>query len=243
MSTDVWRVLPLSTGTPAELLAEGIQWFDRLADEPIPTLRWYRSTAAAIVLGRGQRDQAVRTVGIDVVTRYSGGGAVWLSPDVLSLDVLVPPQHPWAGDVLSEAFDHVGRAWLDGLTGLGITDLTMHTGPATARRRGTDRERLLAAVCYATRGRGEVFWRERKIVGLAQRRRRQGALVQCGLLRRWRPRTLLAALGGDPDDAEVARAAVGLADIGVRAPSDDRVIAAVSAAFTAPQRRADASAR
>lgn len=244
MSTGVWRVLPLSTGPPAELLADGVALFARLADDPTPTLRWYRSTASAIVLGRGQCDLPVDTAGTAVVTRQSGGGAVWLSPDVLSLDVLMPTDHPWAGDVLTEAFDHVGRAWLAGLETLGIADLTMHSGPATARRRGTTRERLLAAVCYATRGRGEIFWRERKMVGLAQRRRRHGALVQCGLLRHWRPRTLLAALGGDPDDVEIAHAAVGLADIRDEALPDDRVIAAVETAFTgAHDGRLDASAR
>lgn len=228
-----WRILPLSTGMATALLAEGMAQFDRLADDPVPVLRWYRSTAPTLVLGRGQRSLRVHTTDVDVVTRFSGGGAVWLSPDVLSLDVLLPPDHPWAGDVLTEAFDHVGGAWLGGLTTLGITDLELYAGPATARRRGDARQRLLASVCYATRGRGEIFWRDRKLVGLAQRRRRHGALVQCGLLRRWRPERLLEALGGDPDDREIAQAAVGLADICAVVPTDDDVIAAVSAAFTA----------
>ena len=100
-----------------------------------------------------------------------------------------------------------------------------------ARQVEEAREQLLAAVCYATRGRGEVFWHGRKLVGLAQRRRRHGAMVQCGLLWSWRPQTLLAALGADPDDDEICGAAVGLADISEQAPSDDEVIAAVSHAF------------
>lgn len=229
--TEPWRVLPLQVDDAATLLADGVAAFDALTDVPVPTLRWYRSTAAAIVLGRGQGDVQLRDIGSAVVSRFSGGGAVWLSPDVLSLDVLLPADHPWASERLTEAFDHVGAAWLAGLRDLGVTGLTVHDGPSTVRRRGSAREQLLAAVCYATRGRGEVFWHGRKLVGLAQRRRRHGAMVQCGVLRRWRPQTLLTALGADPEDDEICGAAVGLADISDQAPPDDEVIAAVSRAF------------
>ncbi|MBW3605285.1 MAG: hypothetical protein KY460_10315 [Actinobacteria bacterium] len=243
MSARAWRVPPLQTGEPARLLADGIAQFDRLADDPTPVLRWYRSTVPAIVLGRGQGALTVDGDAVEVVTRFSGGGAVWLSPDVLALDVLVPTGHPWAGDRLTELFDHVGQAWLAGLTALGVPDLVRHSGPSTARRRGTTRERLLAAVCYATRGRGEIIWHDRKLVGLAQRRRRHGAMVQCGLLHRWLPQTLLAGLGADPGDAEIGHAAAGLADICADPPSGDEVIAAVSQAFAdALDAGADASA-
>lgn len=231
MTARTWRIEPLRTGPPARLLADGIARFDRLADDPTPVLRWYRSTTPAIVLGRGQGALAVDGGAVEVVTRFSGGGAVWLSPDVLALDVLVPSGHPWAGDRLTELFDHVGRAWLAGLTALGVPDLVRYRGPSTARRRGSARERLLAAVCYATRGRGEILWHDRKLVGLAQRRRRHGAMVQCGLLYRWGPRTLLAGLGADPTDVEIGRAAVGLAEICVDPPMTDDVITAVSRAF------------
>lgn len=234
MSTTTWRVTPVQTDAAATLLADGVALFERLADDPVPTLRWYRSTASAIVLGRGQRAPERAGGDVEVVSRFSGGGAVWLSPDVLSLDVLLPASHPWVGDRLTDVFDHVGRTWLAGLTNVGVPELATYSGPATARRRGTPRERLLAAVCFATRGRGEVFWRGRKLVGLAQRRRRHAAMVQCGLLRHWRPQALLASLGADPDDHEIAHAAVGLADVCADPPSDDMVITAVTRAFTEP---------
>jgi lipoate-protein ligase A len=100
-----------------------------------------------------------------------------------------------------------------------------------ARRRGTERERLLAAVCYATRGRGEVLWQGRKLVGLAQRRRRHGAMVQCGMLRHWAPQHLLTSLGADSDDSEILRAAVGLAEVLPEPPDDAQIMASVESAF------------
>lgn len=199
----------------------------------MPTLRWYRSTSPAIVVGRGQRVDAAPFDGPLLVARHSGGGAVLMDAGLLSLDVLLPAGDPLlAGDV-GAVFGRVGAAWAAALTGLGVPAVGVHDGPSTAHRLGDERQRLLASVCYATLGRGEVLAGGRKLVGLAQRRRRPGALVQCGLLRRWRPAALLAALGASPDDAEVAAHAVGLDDL-VEPPLPDATVrAAVDAAMQA----------
>jgi lipoate---protein ligase len=139
----------------------------------------------------------------------------------------VPADHPLAAGDLGAIFTRVGAAWAGALADLGVSDLSVHDGAGTARRRGNPRERLLAAVCYATLGRGEVVAGGRKVVGLAQRRRRPGALVQCGLLRRWEPRALLRALGADPEDPEIVGAAVGLDDLVDDPPDDAAVMEAV----------------
>lgn len=233
MTGDPWRVVPVETGPAADLLATGVARFERLGTDPTPTLRWYRSVAPAIVLGRGQARAPVHGTAHPVVTRFSGGGAVWLSPDVLALDVLLPATHPWVTDDLARVFTQVGRRWRSALEALGATGLHLHDGPATAARRGGARERLLAAVCYATLGRGEVLWRGRKLVGLAQRRRRVGAMVQCGMLRRWAPSELLTSLGADPDDREILTAAVGLDEVLPTPPHDHAVMRAVEGAFGA----------
>ncbi len=239
-AADDWRVLPVETAAPRALLDAGLELLEGLVEDPRPVLRWYRSTSTAIVLGRGQRLPAAadggsghRSGSVEVISRHSGGGAVLLDPSLLSLDVILPPGHPLLAGDLTAVFDRVGRAWQRALTDLGVEGLSVHSGPATARRRGTERERLLAAVCYATVSHGEVVVGGRKLVGLAQRRRRHGALVQCGLLRRWNPGPLLAALGADPHDAEIADAAVGLNDLGYGHIGDAAVMETVSAALGA----------
>ena len=166
-----------------------------------------------------------------MITRFSGGGAVLMNETLLSLDVVLPADHPWLDGAMTAVFEHVGAAWATALRALGIPDVAMYTGPPTSSRRGTPRQQLLAAICYATLGYGEVTVQERKIVGLAQRRRRSGALVQCGLLRRWEPGPLLAAFAGDADDADILRAAVGLDEILATPPDDDAVMAAVNTAL------------
>ena len=234
-----WRVLPLVVDEPRVLLDDGVGLLASLANDPTPTLRWYASTRTAIVLGRGQAANvaAAATSEVTVLQRYSGGGAVLMDRTLLSLDVAVPAGSPLLEGDLGAAFGRVGRAWAQALADLGVAQVTVFEGAGAARRRGDARERVLAAVCYATLGRGEVLAGGRKLVGLAQRRRQAGALVQCGLLRRWQPGPLLTALGADPDDPEVAAAAVGLDDLTAaagRAPlADDAVITAVEARLDA----------
>lgn len=246
-----WRVIGPELADAQTLLAGGLRLLEGLADHPVPTLRWYRATRPALVLGRGQGDLDLDVAALNggganhesdggiadaipVVTRYSGGGAVMLDPSVLNLDVLVPAGHPWLDDAdLGAVFSRAGAAWAEALRHLGLSDIEVYDGPATARRRGSPRQRLLAAVCYATLGRGEVLAGGRKIVGFSQRRRRQGALVQCGLLQRWSPAPLLRALGADPTDPEVANAAVGLEDLLTQAPDELAIRSTVEQAFRA----------
>jgi lipoate-protein ligase A len=222
-----WRVLTFERGEPESLLRRGTELLDDLADDPVPTLRWYRATQPALVLGRGQPQPVAEPGALPVVTRFSGGGAVLLDEGLLSLDVLVPTGHPLLDGDIGLIFEHVGDAWAEALADLGVRNVVVHRGAPTARRRGNPHEQLLAAICYASLGRGEVLASGRKVVGLAQRRRRPGALVQCGLLRRWNPAPLLAAFGGDPTTEDVLHGAVGLDDLLDDPPSDAVVMDAV----------------
>lgn len=228
-----WRIDPLVVDTPQALVAGTAEALAALADDGIPRLRWYRATETAVVRGRAQRHHPLPASAVPVLDRPTGGGAVLLDPHLLSCDVLVPATHPLAGGDPMATFDRVGAAWRDALAGLGVEGLALHPTALGATRRGDDRARLLADVCFATRGRGEVLLGDRKLVGLSQRRRRSGVLVQCGMVRRWRPRQLLAALGADPDDAGIAASAVGLDDAMPAAPENATVADAVSARLAA----------
>ena len=223
-----WRVLPFEHTDAATLVARSAQLLDDLTDDPVPTLRWYRSTDRAVILGRGQSPPLLAAGDLPVVARFSGGGAVLMDEGLLSLDVLLPAPHPLLDGDLSAVFTRIGHAWARALQYLGCSDVAVHEGPARARRRGSPREQLLAAICYATLGRGEVTVGGRKVLGLSQRRRRAGGLVQCGLLRRWEPGALVQAFGGNADDEEVLAAAVGLDQLTSAPPDDDHLMAAVN---------------
>jgi len=123
-----WRVLPLVVDEPAALLQQGAAALDALADDPTPTLRWYRASSPDLVLGRGQAP-IVATPALTVVTRSTGGGAVLMDSGLLSLDVLLPSGHPLLQGDVGTVFARVGEAW-----GQALIDLASPKSPSTVRR-------------------------------------------------------------------------------------------------------------
>jgi lipoate-protein ligase A len=133
-------------------------------------------TRPALVLGSTQADGAVdagalAARGIDLVRRRSGGGAVLLVPGrVLWVDVVIPRGDPRWDDDVTASFAWLGRCWREALAGVGVAG-DVHAGPPVRRRWGR-------VVCFAGVGSGEVVAGAHKLVGLSQRRTRDGARFQ-----------------------------------------------------------------
>jgi len=137
-------------------------------------------------------------LGIDIVRRRSGGGAVLVSSDDLVwFDLVIGPGDPlWMSDV-GRAFEWVGSACQRSLHSLDV-ETTMHTGKLRAHRWST-------AVCFAGVGSGELLGNGRKIVGISQRRTRDFARFQVAILRRWSGAAYAALLRlSDDERASVA---------------------------------------
>ena len=99
--------------------------------------------------------------------------------ELLWVDVLVPADDPlWEADV-GRSFHWLGQVWVDALQAVGI-EASWHRGPLICRP-------WCRQVCFAGIGPGEVTVDGRKVVGMAQRRTRAGALFQCAALLRWDP--------------------------------------------------------
>jgi lipoate-protein ligase A len=204
--SDAWEVERLRA--PASDLHH--RWFGPDVTRRVVDLR---PTRAALVLGSTQpesdADQAALDAGsVDLVRRRSGGGAVLLVPDrTVWIDVELPRADDLWHDDVGAAFHWLGRAWAAAVAELGV-DASVHTGPiietAWSRR-----------VCFAGLGPGEVTVGGRKLVGMSQRRTRDGARFQCIVHREWEAAPLLALLAIDEDEraaaaAELAGAATGL---------------------------------
>jgi lipoate---protein ligase len=134
-----------------------------------------------VVLGRAQ--QAV-VVGLPWRRRMSGGGAVLLTPgDVIWVDVFLPRGHALWDDDVGRATWWLGEVWAAAL------------GQGEVHRGGVVRcTPWCKAVCFGGLGPGEVHIEQRKIVGIAQRRTRDGALFQCAVNLTWDPAPLVHAL-------------------------------------------------
>ena len=158
----------------------------------VPTVVQCSVLSPALVLGSTQ--PWVAASGVDVVRRRSGGGAVYVSAEsVVWVDVFLPAGHARWDDDVGRAFWWLGDAWAAALSSLGVSELSVHRGPLVSTRWSRQ-------VCFAGVGPGEVLRDGRKVVGMAQRRTREGALFQCAVALSWDP-ALLVGLLGLGDDA------------------------------------------
>jgi lipoate-protein ligase A len=145
---------------------------------------WCEVASPAIVLGSTQQGTDVapgvaEQMNLDIVTRRSGGGAVFVHPtDALWIDVTISRDDElWTDDVstsmlwLGDVFVRALSPWIDAETYRGVF------------RPGTDGR----AVCFDSLAPGEVVSDGRKLVGISQRRGRFGARLQCVLYRHWNP--------------------------------------------------------
>ncbi len=149
-----------------------------------PSAAMWSYSSVALVLGRSQKPSAAMLErageeGIDVVVRAAGGGAVIAGPWMCSHTVLLPPDHALARMSLPRSYEAIGEAWRRALGRLGIpTDIAPRV---TAGLAGVDHARRWA--CFASLSCGELVGPDnRKIVGLAQVRRRNGVAICAGLL-------------------------------------------------------------
>jgi lipoate-protein ligase A len=226
-----WTIERLE-GHPGDLHAEPLR-------SPVTRqVRWSYPDHVALVVGRAQRFSSPEDSTVAVVRRASGGGAVLVGPGLqVWADVSIPAGDPlWDVDVGRAAW-WVGSAWVSALAGVGVPEasLSVHRG-AMERTPWSDQ------VCFAGQADGEVLVKrpggasgsgKSKVVGIAQRRTRFGALFQCAAMMAWEPVPLLRALG--VPSAEAALAAVELADIatGLRTLVPRLEEASLEAAFEA----------
>lgn len=198
-----WRVQRV-TGPAAEVHARDVP------SATPPTMWVVEPTDRSVVLGSSQPESdvdadAASRLGVDVVRRRSGGGAVLVTPDsMVWVDVIVPRSHRGWTDDIGRASLWMGERWAEALETLGVVGEVVLPPMAP--------DPLARIVCFVGRGPGEVLVDGAKAVGISQRRTREVARFQCAALLEWDATTLLEVLTPLPaSDVERVRAAgVGL---------------------------------
>ena len=153
-------------------------------------LWWCRASSPALILGSSQSEGILRVAdavadGLEVVTRRTGGGLVFVDPSTATwIDVTIPRSDPhWTDDVSQSMM------WLGEVLQRALTPW-VHTVPHTG---GIDYGEWGRLVCFAGFAPGELVregdgWRRVKVTGISQRRGRWGARFQCLIHHVWEPR-------------------------------------------------------
>ncbi|NLD67874.1 MAG: lipoate--protein ligase family protein [Limnobacter sp.] len=175
------------------------------ADPAEPAFRVWTWPRPAIVLGRAQRKllDEVREragTGIEVLARDSGGGAVLAGPWMVGASVVLPVGHRLLGANLIDAYRWLGEAYYAVVQEIGIAarlvrpdelqrgELRIRESQRGQRSADGSRDDLaprepVAWACYGSLSPWELVDADgRKLVGLAQQRRRNAVLLVSGLL-------------------------------------------------------------
>lgn len=151
-------------------------WNDQQLKQPVqrPSIKIWTYTSPGLVLGCAQRHLHAP----DAIVRSSGGGAVLTGPWMLSVSVVLPSDHPLVTPGLVESYEWFGLAHQAALRALGVQALALT--PEDLKRVPSEPD--LDWACFGNYSAWEVAAGGRKLVGLAQRRARNGVLLTAGSL-------------------------------------------------------------
>ena len=185
------------TGTAAdfhamELSAERALW-------------WCNVETPTVILGSTQSvDDVNQNIadesGVLVSRRRSGGGAVFVHPsDSVWIDITISRDDPLWKDDVAQSMLWLGECFVEALSPWVQAEVYRETFSS-----GIDGR----VVCFASSSPGEVFVASNKLVGISQRRGREGARFQCVLYRHWRPGDWSSILASSDVQSRVADIAV-----------------------------------
>jgi lipoate-protein ligase A len=225
-----WRLLPFDRGPSVRHIVQSdalVRSVNR------PTVWWHAADAPALILGAGQKSEqideaAAAALGVQVVRRHAGGTSVFASTSVLGLDVALPTRHRLLDSDIVEAYRWLGQVWVSTLRSIGITT---HLVSIAEARDAPPPDPVVAAgmraACFGSISPYEVTVGGRKLVGLAQVRRRAGGLLSSGIHLDFDAETLARLLGGDAQLAAALHdAAIGLNEIARGSISTELLISA-----------------
>jgi lipoate-protein ligase A len=161
-----------------------------------------------VVLGCSQREwhgEVQRRLGVraDALLRESGGGAVLVGPWLVSASVVVPHDHPWVRGGVVPSYRRIAELHVEALAELGIASRALPPAEVSA---ANDTGTVVRWACYGSVSPWEVVdGGGRKLVGLAQRRRRDSVLLVAGTLVGAPDWALLCSALGRPDDEAALR--------------------------------------
>jgi len=147
-------------------------------------LWWCNVETPTVILGSTQsvddvNQNSADESGVLVSRRRSGGGAVFVHPsDTVWIDITISRDDPlWKDDVAQSML------WLGEFFVKALSPWVQANVYRDSFSTGVDGR----VVCFSSSSPGEVFVGANKLVGISQRRGREGARFQCVLYRHWRP--------------------------------------------------------
>jgi len=163
-----WYFLDTGKGEPAWNMALDEALLHEIAALNRPVLRFYGWVERAATFGYFQpyAQIAAWTSLRPLIRRPTAGGLVPHDAD-WTYSVIIPPSHPWYELRAVESYLHLHR-WV--ASALRAADVPAELAPAASKE--------IPGQCFAGAEQHDIVLKGRKIAGAAQRRAREGLLVQ-----------------------------------------------------------------
>jgi lipoate-protein ligase A len=163
-----WFFLRSGPGTPALNMAIDEALLESAPSRYQPVLRFYGWTEPAASFGYFQRYQEVErlTTLRPLVRRPTGGGIVPHDAD-WTYSLIFPPDHEWYALSARDSYRHV-HVWIK--SALARLDFDTQLAPVSLKTQ--------PGQCFVGHEQFDLLWKGGKIAGAAQRRRRDGLLIQ-----------------------------------------------------------------
>ena len=170
----VWRLIKDGPLDGSENMAVDEALLYALEGSPSPpVLRLYRWKTPTLSIGRLQEDERLSRLSLPVVRRITGGRAV-LHDSEITYSIVVPASHAlYAGGILG-AYQAISSCIASAFKGLNIDARMSRARVGRGAGRGS--------ACFCAPSRHELTIDDKKIVGSAQRRLRNGFLQHGSIL-------------------------------------------------------------
>jgi lipoyl(octanoyl) transferase len=168
LSCSAWAILRSGPCHPHQNMAIDDALLEHSAIFGTPLLRFYAWSEPAATFGYFQHYHEIATWTSlrPLIRRPTGGGLVPHDHD-WTYSVVIPPNHPWYKLKAAQSYQLVHEWLREGFAAIGFTT---HLAPAPVRE-GIGR-------CFIGAEQHDLLWQARKIAGAAQRRNKQGLLIQ-----------------------------------------------------------------
>ncbi len=216
LSVHKWQVLPFTVASQQYNIDLSEQLLMAALPRDPAKFYWSQAESRGLVLGFSQKEsvlnqEALIAQPIPLYHRHAGGTAVLVGPELLSLDVILPAEHPFILSDIVESYRWLGTVWVRTLGSFGVETRLVSPQEAHAQRdllkqeATRSREAILNRACFGSLSSYEVIAEERKVVGLDMIRRRKGSLLQAGLLLKWDIEALVELLGHTLEEQAILR--------------------------------------
>jgi lipoate-protein ligase A len=175
-----------------------LEFVSRSSGSPSTFLRFYRWKQPTLSLGFSQKATRIvdfefcRSRGIQIVRRPTGGKAV-LHDQELTYAVVSNDSEYFPIQDISGTYRLIAEALSSGLNLMGIQ--TAMAGSPTRHLSTPHDHTFPPFACFALANHHEILWKNRKLIGSAQRRTKQGFLQHGSILIGFEPEQLAGALG------------------------------------------------